>query len=128
MTDFQERQILELKQKGMGFRKIGAATGLNPEMVKSYLRRKKLTEEVILCKYCGKRVVQAPHRKIKKFCDSQCRASWWRDHPEEISRKQYTHICKWCEKSFITTKQTSQYCSKKCYANARRKEDHVNVP
>ena len=127
MTSSQERQVLELKREGLGDKRIADATGLKPEMVKSFLRRKKQSDESLPCEYCGKQVIQTPHRKKKRFCDSRCRASWWREHPQEINRKQYQHLCKWCGASFLSTRSAAQYCSRRCYAVARRKENCAGV-
>lgn len=127
MTSNQERQVLELKREGLGYKRIADATGLKPEMVKSFLRRKKQSVESLPCEYCGKQVIQTPHRKKKRFCDSRCRSLWWQEHPQEINRKQHQHYCKWCGAPFQSPRSTAQYCSRRCYADARRKEDCAGV-
>jgi len=81
------------------------------------------TKENDVCLQCGKPIKQHPHRKKKLFCCDKCRITWW-NHNKSANRSlpSHTQVCKSCRQTFHTYKSKhQQYCSRKCYADARRK-------
>ena len=123
MTKDDTTKITELQNKGMGYKRISALTGLPVNTVKSYCRRHAVGKYEI-CQQCGSPVKQTPHKRSKKFCSDACRMAWWKVHPEQIQRKVYHLTCAWCGKTFDSIGNGKrQYCSRACYADARRKED-----
>ena len=122
MTTDDTTKISELQNQGMGYKRISALTGLPVNTVKSYCRRHP-TGELGVCLQCGAPVKQTPHKRTKKFCSDACRMAWWKEHPKQVQRKLYHLTCTWCGKPFDSIgTSTRQYCSRICYADARRKE------
>ena len=128
MTTEQKGMIVVLQQRGFGYRKIAEETGLPMEAVKTYCRRHPITEadgEKGLCEQCHALFAIEPHRKKKRFCSDACRMAWWKAHPELIKRnKVYPTVCECCGATFDSIRQGSRFCSRKCYADFRRKEKH----
>lgn len=123
MTKDDTKRITELQNKGMGYKRISALTGFPVNTVKSYCRRHPVGKYKI-CQQCGTPVKQTPHKRAKVFCSDACRMAWWKAHPEQIQRKVYHLTCAWCGKPFDSIGNGKrQYCSRACYADARRKED-----
>ena len=123
MTETEMQAVNRLHRQGLGYKRIAAQTGVPLNSVKSYLRRRaqKMIVETA-CETCGKSIMQMEHRKLKRFCSDQCRMAWWSAHSYQIKRKtEYTHKCLWCGKVFQSSRATSLYCGRKCYADARRK-------
>jgi endogenous inhibitor of DNA gyrase (YacG/DUF329 family) len=122
MTSDDIAKITELQIKGMGYKRISALTGLPVNTVKSYCRRHP-TSGFCVCQQCGSAVKQTPHKRAKKFCSDTCRMVWWKEHPERVQRKVFHLTCVWCEKPFDSVgNDARKYCSRACYADARRKE------
>ena len=106
----------------MGYKRISTLMGISINTVKSYCRRHPVSKYGI-CQQCGKAIKQTPHKKAKKFCSDACRMAWWKEHPEQVNRKVYHLTCAWCGKPFDSVGSNNrQYCSRACYADARRKE------
>lgn len=121
MTEIEKSEIKRLRDCGFGYKKIASETGISINTIKSFLKTSNvLTAEKNYCLNCGVPVVQAPHRKLKKFCSDKCRNAWWSAHPENRKEKPYTHICLYCGKEFSTDKAVSKYCSRTCFAETRR--------
>ena len=76
MTEAEKLRIHKLSQEGLGYKKIAAALGLPVNSVKTYLRRHPASEDAAavpdICEMCGKPILQAPHRKRKRFCSDSC--------------------------------------------------------
>ena len=122
MTKDGTTKIIELQNKGMGYKRISALTGLPVNTVKSYCRRHPACG-FGACQRCGAAVKQTLHKRVKKFCSDACRMAWWKAHPEQVKRKVYQLTCAWCGKPFDSIGDDSRhYCSRACYADARRKE------
>ena len=101
MTEAEKLRIHKLRQEGLGYKKIAAALALPVNSVKTYLRRHPAGENAAavpdICERCGKPIVQAPHRKRKRFCSDSCRISWWNDHPDKGGKRTlYTFTCAYC--------------------------------
>ena len=122
MTNEQREKITELRNNDIGYKRISALTGISINTVKSYCRRHPVSEYGI-CQQCGAPIKQTPHKRAKKFCSNACRMAWWKKHPERIRRKVYHMTCAWCGQPFDSIGNGErQYCSRACYADARRKE------
>lgn len=124
MTNEDRKKILFLKAQGLGYKRIAAETGISVNTIKSFLKKNNPTDNN-RCFNCGKTIVQIPHKKQKKFCSDKCRNAWWSAHPEKRKGKPYIHTCLYCEKEFSTDKVVSKYCSRDCFAKARRGAENL---
>ena len=121
MTENQKSEIKRLRESGFGYKKISSETGISINTIKSFLKTNdEFATQKNHCLNCGTLVVQTPHRKLKKFCSDICRNAWWSAHPENRKEKPYTHTCLCCGREFSTDRVVSKYCSKRCFAEARR--------
>ena len=122
MASKKASEILELRRQGLGYKTIAAITGYSVNTVKSTCRRHPPLNEKV-CLQCGAEIEQLPHRKEKKFCSDKCRMAWWNSHPERVNRKAFYHlICAHCGQPFDSYgNDHRKYCSRACYAEARRK-------
>lgn len=123
MTNEEKNKIIELSQQGLGYTKIATQVGLSPNSVKTFLRRQK-EHTSCRCLQCGTEIMSIPHKKEKKFCSAVCRMRWWNEHQKQVNRKAYyTLTCECCGATFVTYGNAKQkFCSRKCFANYRRKE------
>ncbi len=123
MTQHEKVRIYQLKESGLGYKKIAQILNLNPETVKSYIRRNsEKPPPAALCEECGAVLLQFPHSKPKRFCSDECRMKWWNKHPQHSKRKSYTYICEYCGKEFKSyDSKARKYCSTRCSADARHK-------
>lgn len=119
MTNDDRKKILFLREQGLGYKKLAIETGIPISTIKSFLKKEKANDKNH-CLYCETFIVQTPHKKQKKFCSDKCRNAWWSAHPEKRKGKSYSHTCLYCGKVFSTDKQASKYCSRACFAEARR--------
>lgn len=134
MTNGEMRRILELREQGLGYKKISAILGISWNTVKSYCKRQESNNRAYsisaddTCRQCGKTLTQQPYRKKKVFCSDKCRMTWWNSHPDEMNMKKLsTFVCKQCGTVFKGyDSKNRKYCSRTCYAKARRKEDINN--
>lgn len=94
---------------------------------KSFYRRNAKTKpQLETCMHCGKPIEQTKHKRQKKFCSDKCRNSWWSANPQNRRpKKLYSHICAYCGTAFQSDRTKSKYCSVKCFADARRKENII---
>lgn len=125
MTDHERSMIVNLQNKGLGYKKIAKELGMSVNTVKTFCRRRSTDKDdhKNRCLQCGIVVEQDPHRKQKKFCSDICRMAWWKDHPEKVNRKNsHAYTCPTCGQPFVSKNPGRVYCSRECYADARRKE------
>lgn len=123
MTISEKEQILQFQRNGLGYKKIASTLGLPVNGVKTFCRRHPVSDKA-KCLFCGAKLTIIPHKKTKKFCSDKCRMAWWNSHPELVKRKAiYTHTCAHCGRSFESYGNRHRiYCSRACYALARRKD------
>ena len=126
MTEAEKLRIHKFRQEGLGYKKIAAALDLPVNSVKTYLRRHPAGENVAavpdICERCGNPIVQDPHRKRKRFCSDSCRISWWNAHPDKGGKRTlHAFTCAYCGRSFQSGAKGRRYCSRTCYAAARKK-------
>lgn len=128
MTDEQRMQIINLREAGNGYKKIGQLLGLSENTVKSFCQRRNLGGVIVqtaagvsVCKCCGKAVPQTAGRKEKKFCSDRCRMKWWNSHLDQVQRKaNYDFVCPVCKKPFtVYGNANRKYCSHECYIEDR---------
>jgi len=133
ITTMQKEQILELRNQGYGYARIAALMNISQNSVKSYLQRankKRQEAGKEVCLECRKPMKIAPGTRKKRFCSDACRNAWWNKRPELVNRKAfYDYVCPWCGKKFTAYGNDHRvYCSRGCYAEARRKDnDRVGI-
>ena len=120
MTREEKKRVSELRNRGCTFKEISQITELPFNTVKSFCYRNPLEQDIVLCRQCGKEVTQTPGTRRKIWCSTSCRLTWWNAHPDEVQRKTKTHTCLQCGQSFETHVDKRKYCSRACYAAARR--------
>lgn len=126
MTETEKLKISKLRRDGLGYKKIAAALDLPVNSVKTYLRRHPTDENAAaisdFCEMCGKPIVQTPHRKQKRFCSDSCRISWWNAHPDKGGKRTlHNFTCAYCGRTFQSSARDRRYCSRDCYAEARKR-------
>ena len=128
MTDQIKEKMIELREQGLGYRKIAQEVGLNVGSVTIFFRRLKEKQNTTFCKYCGRKVEQTKGHRQKIFCDEGCRRHWWCQHRESGCRKAfYTIKCKQCGKTFeVYGNPQRVYCSWECYSVHRIKNSREN--
>ena len=123
----RNEEIDKLRFQGYGYKKIARLLRLSENTIKSYCRRHPFDKTQKVCLQCGKPIENTPHKREKKYCSDKCRLDWWNSHPELINRKTiYDYVCEHCSKSFQSYNAHRKYCSRDCYADARRKEINFN--
>lgn len=121
------KEVRELRNQGLGYKKIAAELKLNINTVVAYCRRNGLEkgtgEPRNTCRNCGKEVCQIKGRKKKLFCSDKCRNNWWNNHMDRVDRKAiYRYRCLNCNKEFETYGNANRkYCSHECYVIHRFK-------
>lgn len=124
----KEEKVRELQKQGVGYKKIALLLDLPENSVKSYCRRHPVDTNEKVCPQCGATIKNTPHKREKKFCSDKCRMLWWNAHPEMVNRKAVYHlVCKHCQKPFdCYGNAKKQYCSRACFAEARKKGGEQN--
>ena len=121
MTKEEKTRVSELRSQGLSVKDIAQKTGMPLNTVKSFCYRNPVEQSADQCRQCGKEIRQTPGARRKNFCSDSCRLRWWNSHPEQVSRTTKTHVCPQCGQSFESHVDRQQYCSRACYAAARRK-------
>ena len=125
LSELDKRKITELKIKGFGNRRIAQQLQLNPDSVKSFIRRHGSDSGYVatlgICMCCGSSLSQTPGKKPKKFCSDACRMKWWAEHKEQLDRTTYTNKCEYCGRPFQTARQNQKFCCRACFAESRKK-------
>lgn len=121
-------EIQKLRFQGLGYKKIAQELGISENTVKSFCRRNPIDKSKKICMQCGKPIIRTPHKREKKFCSDKCRLDWWKEHPELINKKAvYQFTCIQCGQPFESYgNDKRKYCSRSCFATARRKVAESN--
>ena len=136
MTNAEKETIIALKIQGLGCNRIAKISGVPLGTVKSFLSRTEIElpkPQEGICLECGAPIAAVPHTKPRRFCSGTCRQKWWNAHLHMVNRKAfYNFTCPWCGKKFTAYGNDHRiYCSRECYADARRKNgklpEHFNV-
>lgn len=137
MTEFQAKQIRDLRLQGTGYRAIASVVGLSRDIVRNYCKSHGLDgyasvltinmKEQMLkgqaCQSCGKEIVQPMTGRKRKFCSDECRRRWWSAHQADLKKKEtafYEKECAYCHKTFVSYgNKNRKYCSHECYVRDR---------
>lgn len=147
MTTEQKDRIAQLRVSGKGYKRIAESLGISVSTVKSYCQRNGLTavrpEPMVypaitpeaphalqgeadssVCEQCGAHVDQISGRKLKRFCSTACRMTWWRAHKDEMNHRiAHTRICAGCGVQIESYRSDERkYCSRSCYIHHRFKD------
>ena len=83
--------IVQMRTENFSYAAIAEALQIPKNTVKSVCRRENIQpgdgktkiladlQKLILCKYCGKPVLNEWNRKSKIFCSDSCRINWWNE-------------------------------------------------
>ena len=117
-----KNEINTLRLAGLKPGEIAQRLGLPANTVRTHIRRHPEIPNTAVCPQCGKRILQTPGRRSKKYCSDRCRMAWWNSHPEDVNRKAYyTLVCRQCGKEFTCYgNKNRKYCCRACYDAARR--------
>ena len=134
MTDEQRSQIIHLRQQGKGYTTIATLIGLTKDNVGKFCRNHGLNgirdqvctpaaSNADICLNCGSELKHTPGARKKKFCNVQCRQTWWNAHQSMVVRKAfYSYTCPACGKVFTAYGNNHRkYCTHSCYITARFK-------
>ena len=133
MTQAEKEKIKQMRIRGVSYSEIGKRLDLNVSTVKTYCRRNKLQTAnlqpleawrdfaaAIVCKQCGKPLLQGFRQKPKQFCSDKCRMAWWNTHRDEVNKKSVRKlVCSACGRTFESYDTNRKYCCHACYINDR---------
>ena len=96
LTIEKKEKIRELRETGLGYGTIAQITGIKENTIKSYCKKAGLGGvrsipgmKDCVCKNCGTRIEQTPHKRKKLYCSDKCRMqTWYRSHNK--SRSNYS--------------------------------------
>lgn len=122
MNQDEKTRIRELRKEGLGYKKIAIELGISVNTIKSFCRNNKLTTEELtnkdVCKCCRKPIIQAEHKKKKKFCSLECKTRWFNQNRKKSNGEKLN--CKNCGKPFkLYIHENRKYCSHICYVKDR---------
>ena len=121
MTNQQTDQILAMKARGYGYRKIAKELDISENTVKSVLRRKSPEPR---CKNCGVILHNTPGHRQKIFCSGKCRYACWRKNA--LSKSTVKSVCLYCGTEFSDySYRHRKYCSHNCYISDRYKGENA---
>lgn len=124
MTDTQRTAVREYRARGMSYAAIADALGLSKATVTTFCQRNDLAgrrgaaaRDDSVCPQCGKKVVQIPGRKHRRFCSPACRQIWWNGNLALVQHKSSRTVrCAHCGEEFeVFGSNVQKYCSHKCY-------------
>ena len=128
MTDQERNQIRSYQLDGLTPKQISVLTGIAQNTVKVHCHRYPVSDADIsdhkgLCRHCGRPLIQTPHKKAKRYCSDKCRMAWWKENEAKLNKKAfYRIVCQHCGSVFESYgKAGRKYCSRGCYAIARKK-------
>ena len=110
------KEIIRLKNRGLGYKKIARQTGISVNTVKAVIR--KYLGQKGLCRNCGKPLTG---NSKQQFCSRHCRYEWHKQNGEILtSHASYELKCKYCGRHFHSYGNSKRkYCSHECYINDR---------
>ena len=114
-------EILRLKNSGLSYADISKKLNVPIGTIKSVISRNKGKSIKNTCKWCGKDLVDTPHRKTKTFCSEECKSKWWNKNRQNYKSKSKVEItCACCGKTFYDYSWRKRvYCSDLCYKKVR---------
>ena len=127
MTNEEKNTIIEMKKAGNGYKSISRTLSIPLGTVKTVCRRENQEKSrIVLCKQCGKKIVELPkNNKEKIFCSNTCRNHWWNTNLDKVNRKAFYHkTCAYCGRPFtVYGRADAKYCSRACYRLGKGKYD-----
>ena len=94
LSDDIKDEICYLRLQGIGYKRIAAELGLSKNTVSSFCTRHNLggsrnADGTVQhpCRYCGKSVPQAPHRREKFYCSGKCRCAYFYEQKKKAAAK-----------------------------------------
>lgn len=125
MTKEEKQTILDLRAEGKSYGEIATITGIKEASIKTicFRAKNKRIEEKYYCKECGKPLKFTLGKRIKIYCDYNCRMKYWSKHKDDLGRGNLILLeCPNCHKTFFSYKsKNAKYCSLDCYQNSRKK-------
>ena len=128
MTDTQKKDIAESRSRGMSYAAIADALGVPKSTVTTFCQRNNLSgrrgasiHSKDFCPQCGRKVVQIPGRKPRRFCSASCRQTWWNSHLSLVKHKEIRIVsCEHCGATFeVFGASVQRFCSHDCYIAER---------
>jgi len=111
MTKEERYEVLRLRREGKSYGEISEALNVPKNTVKVYCNRHGLTDDVKVCKQCGKPLTECKFKE-RIFCSDACKVKWHNNH--KTGRKK--HVCPVCSKEFTAYPGDGRkYCSLECY-------------
>ena len=132
MNSQEKSRIIELRQEGLGYKRIASELNISVNTIKSFCRNHHLTSKdfpkPIKCKNCKKEIQQNRKRKSRVFCCETCKQKWWNEHRTSYKNTQLIDtICLSCGKSFKSySKIQRKFCCHRCYVHYRFKGGDEN--
>lgn len=74
MTTEEKNKIIDLKNKGYGYKKISTELNISIGSIRNVL---KVSLKLNTCLHCGRKLTFVPGKKKKRFCCNQCRYRYW---------------------------------------------------
>lgn len=94
LSDDIKDEICYLRLQGIGYKRIAEELGLSKNTVSSFCTRHNLggnrnADGTVQhpCRYCGKSVPQAPHRREKLYCSNKCRCAYFYEQKKKSAVK-----------------------------------------
>ena len=137
MRPEMEKQIINLRLKGLGYKAIAVVIGSSKENVRYFCKTHGLDGNAELvklnfeehkkhpetCKFCGGKITRVPHSGKKLYCSDECRRAWWKEHPGEANHSKeatYKCECSYCKRVFYSYgNKDRKYCSHDGYIQDR---------
>ncbi len=80
MTNTDKKKIQELYKRGYGYKRIAKELNVSVGSVRNALL---VTNNEMLCRYCGHKLTFVEGKKKKIFCCDACRYSYWNNKRKE---------------------------------------------
>ena len=137
MTQEMQKQIEELRLKGLGYKSVATVVGTTKENVRYYCKTHGLMGKADLaalnfeehkknpehCKHCGGKIDRNPRSGLKLYCSEQCRRAWWKENNDKSNHSKqamYELECHYCKREFKSYgNENRKYCCHDCYIKDR---------
>lgn len=79
MNEQIKNKMEELRQNGLGYKKIAKALSINVNTISNYFRRKRKINLPVYCKNCGYKIINMNKMgRKKKFCCTKCKLNYYK--------------------------------------------------
>jgi transcription initiation factor IIE alpha subunit len=112
----ENKEIIKLKNSGLGYKSIAKQTGISVNTVRSIIRKYMGKEG--FCRNCGEPLTG---NGKQQFCSRHCRYEWHKQNGEILTGSvNYEQKCKYCGNTFHSYGNSKRkYCSHECYIKDR---------